>query len=201
MYSNRTDIDPYGSFSIVVRSLADNDTSPKIVERFDNCNLNPNSDHYVAKKVGDMYHVWDDSKKRLTEYGTYPNNSNFMRIEVAPEVDLGQADPEVLPFGVQGPLRRTGFKLEFHTGSGFAAGEGEIFASGSFLSATSSIFDAGVDLQYLNVRREKVDSYKWFDQTTNPGTVTSDSVVWGGIYLGSERSHPLFQVPMGRQLG
>ena len=44
--------------------------------------------------MGDRYYEWDNSKKRLVEYGTYANNSNILRIEMASEVDLGQASSE-----------------------------------------------------------------------------------------------------------
>lgn len=176
-YSDRTDVDPYGSFSVVIRSIYDNDGATRIVERYDNCNLNPNSANYAAKKVGDAYYEWDTSKKRLVEYGSYPNNSNILRIQMANEVDLGQADPELLPFGAQGPVKRDGFSLQFDSGS--ATG---VYGTGSFLSSTSSWGDADVDIQYLNVRRQTADSFKWFDQggAGLDNAAPANAVVWGG---------------------
>ena len=155
-YSRRTDIDPYGSFSVVIRSFYDSDNAPRIVERYDNCNLNPNSANYVARRVGDRYYEWDNSKKRLIEYGTYANNSNILRIEMASEVDLGQASSELLPFGAQGPVKRTGFRLEFNTGS-----SDDGWSSAKFLTNTSSYGDVDYSLQYLNVRRQYDNSFKW----------------------------------------
>ena len=35
--------DPYGSFSVVIRHLSDSDNVVRVVEQFNNCNLNPNS--------------------------------------------------------------------------------------------------------------------------------------------------------------
>lgn len=35
---------PYGTFSVLVRKLSDTDNRVEIVERFDNCNLNPSSE-------------------------------------------------------------------------------------------------------------------------------------------------------------
>lgn len=176
-YSRRVDVDPYGSFSVVIRSLADNDSAPRIVERYDNCNLNPNSANYVARRVGDRYYEWDNSKKRLVEYGTYANNSNIVRIEMAAEVDLGQADSELLPFGAQGPVKRESFRLEFNSGS--STGE---FATASFLTHTASWGDdpAGYSsaLQYLNVRRSPLQSFKWFDQAV--GAAPDNAIIWGG---------------------
>lgn len=144
-YSSRPDIDPYGTFSVVVRSAPDNDTAVRIVERYDNCNLNPNSSNYIAKVIGDVYYEWDNTKMRLKEYGTYPNNSKIIRVDMAPEVDLGQADPELLPFGVQGPVKE-GFKIGFTTGSttGITIGNeaiGHIANTGSFLPFSASVGD------------------------------------------------------------
>jgi hypothetical protein len=178
-YSDRVDIDPYGSFSVVIRSIYDNDSAPRIVERFDNCNLNPNSSNYVARVVGDAYYEWDNTKKRIVEYGTYPNNSSIVRIELATDIDLGQADPELLPFGVQGPVKRQDFSLQF-TSTGSEAG---LLGTGSFATHTSSFRDAGIDLKNLNVRRESDDSFKWFDQVAG-GTV-ADTITWSGVHLGS----------------
>tara|TARA_A100001515_G_scaffold40389_2_gene31761 strand:+ start:3529 stop:6984 length:3456 start_codon:yes stop_codon:yes gene_type:complete len=174
-YSKRVDIDPYGSFSVVLRSIYDSDNAPRIVERYDNCNLNPNSANYVAKKIGDVYYEWDNTKKRLVEYGTYPNRSNFIRIQMASEVDLGQADSELLPFGAQGPVKRTGFSIQFDSGS--ASG---IYGTGSFLAESSSYGDADVSLDILNVRRSPAQSFKWFDQAGGDAAAPNNAIIWGG---------------------
>jgi len=180
-YSNRADLDPYGSFSIVIRSLTDNDTAPRVVERFDNCNLNPNSTNYVGAKVGDAYYEWDNTKKRITEYGTYPNNSKILRIEVSAEIDLGQANPELLPFGVQGPVKRNGFQIQFVTGSGT-----QDLATGSFQPTSASFNNPGaVDLTHLNVLRNSGSAFKWFDQSAGAPRY-QNQLQWGGAgYIGT----------------
>ena len=40
----------YGSFTVALRDIKDTDAAPVYVEQFNNCNLNPASDNYVAKK-------------------------------------------------------------------------------------------------------------------------------------------------------
>ena len=187
-YSKRSDVDPYGSFSVVIRSLFDSDSAPKIIERYDNCNLNPNSANYVARKIGDQYYEWDNTKKRLVEYGTYRNNSSIVRIEMASEVDLGQAHAELLPFGAQGPVKKQGFKLEFASAScnTFAT---RAFATASFMSHTSSWGDAGVSVQNLNVATSLTDMFKAFDQPGNPyAQLPASGIMWGGTNLGSGSS-------------
>ena len=94
--------DPYGHFSVRIRKIEDNDGALKTVELYDNCNLNPNSENYVAKKIGDKYIEWDEDTKRYIEYGSYDNNSQFIRVEMNLDVDDGTTDASYLPFGVYG---------------------------------------------------------------------------------------------------
>jgi len=94
----------YGTFTVEVRLASDNDTSPRVVERFSNCNLNPNSSDYIARKIGDVYQEWDGVERRYKTYGEYPNMSSLIRVVMDPEVDAGTVDPQLLPFGFFGPL-------------------------------------------------------------------------------------------------
>ena len=106
----------YGSFSVEIRNIQDLDSAPQIVERFDNCNLNPESDRYVAKVIGDKYRTWDSTNNRYIVNGDYNNNSRFIRIEIHADVAMQLTDERLLPFGVYGPLR---FKA-LHWASGSA---------------------------------------------------------------------------------
>ena len=96
-------INPYGSFSVMVRRARDIDNAPQVVERFSNCNLNPFSGDYVARKIGDIYQQWSTSENRYKHYGNYANQSRYIRIEMNADVDNGMTSPEMLPFGVFGP--------------------------------------------------------------------------------------------------
>ncbi|MBL96817.1 MAG: hypothetical protein CMF52_03290 [Legionellales bacterium] len=94
-----TNTSQFGSFSVVLRSLLDTDNRIEVLERFDNCNLNPASPNFVARKIGDVYAQWDNSAKRLRYYGEYPNMSKFIRVEMNNDVEAGATDPSLLPFG------------------------------------------------------------------------------------------------------
>ena len=104
-------LDPYGTFTVLVRMATDNDNAPRVVERFTECNLNPNSPNYIAKKIGDMYVAWDDTTRRHKFYGTYPNVSRYIRVKMNQTVDEGGGNAEWLPFGFQGAPRYTSFAL------------------------------------------------------------------------------------------
>ena len=99
-----TTTSPYGTFSVLIRDINDTDANPVILERFDNCNLNPSSPNYVAKLIGDVEHRWDSSTLSLKKYGDYPNNSKYVRIEMDETIDSAGGDA-LLPFGYYGPPR------------------------------------------------------------------------------------------------
>jgi hypothetical protein len=94
----------YGSFTLAVRKMKDTDNTVEYVEQFNNVNLNPNSENYIARRIGDTYKTWDDTNRRYKDYGQYGNMSKYIRIEMNTSVDRGDTDPELLPWGVFGPL-------------------------------------------------------------------------------------------------
>jgi hypothetical protein len=95
----------YGTFSVQIRAIDDTDNRPKILEQFNNCNLNPSSENYVARKIGDKFIEWDDEERRYREYGDFANLSKYVYVEATDIVKEGKANPEFLPFGVFGPTR------------------------------------------------------------------------------------------------
>lgn len=99
------DIDPYGTFTVIVRSIVDNDQAPVILEQFSQCSLNPNASNYIALKIGDQYRQWDDADNRYRIYGNHPNQSQYFRVEMDQDVDQGVTDPQFIPFGFYGPPR------------------------------------------------------------------------------------------------
>ncbi len=172
---------PYGSFDVVVRALSDSDNAPKVVERFNNCNLNPNSDRYIAVVIGDTYYEWDNDKKRLVEYGEHPNNSKIIRMEMASAVANSQVNAEALPFGAEGPIKRTGWKAYFHTGSQSGS---IITASGSHGAAAKANSDSAPGMKatgsnVLNVVRTGAQ-FASFTGSTYSTDTTKSTLFWYG---------------------
>ena len=60
-----------------------------VVETFSNVNFDKNSANYIAKKIGDYYQEWDDTNRKYTQVGMYPNNSNYVRVELGNRVSKG----------------------------------------------------------------------------------------------------------------
>ena len=108
---SKNDNTPYGSFSIVIRDIKDTDNAKTIIEKYSNLSLDPNSANYIAKQIGDRYYQWDTNARRLIEYGSYENRSSIVRVEIANAVDQAQVDPELIPFGVEGPITYAGFNV------------------------------------------------------------------------------------------
>jgi hypothetical protein len=108
---------PYGTFTVQIRRASDSDNVPVILEQFTECDLNPASSNFVAAKIGDMFMEFDYSTNRLREYGQYRNQSKYIRIEMNPSVENGTADPELLPFGVFGPIRPTSIQIKNNVGN------------------------------------------------------------------------------------
>jgi hypothetical protein len=150
----------YGSFSIVIRKIEDNDKAIKIVERYDNLTLNPNSPDFIAKRIGDMYEVWDDDRKRLQNYGNYTNQSKFIRVELANDVETGQADPELLPFGFFGPVVYKSFQVvtDRDTDDAFDVAEGAVISGSSVvLAGANNITNAAMTASNI-IQVSPVDS-------------------------------------------
>ena len=104
-------IDEYGTFDLLLRNVSDTDGRVEIVERFPNCNLNPNSSQYIARVIGDKYVEFSSTERRNVEYGQYDNNSKFIRIEMDQAADEGSLDATLLPFGYYGPAKFRGFTI------------------------------------------------------------------------------------------
>jgi hypothetical protein len=90
---------------VLVRDIADTDNRPIIIERFDELNLNPASENYIAKQIGDRYEVYSAEDQRNVEYGEFENRSNYIRVVMNDDVAAGSGESRWLPFGVFGPLK------------------------------------------------------------------------------------------------
>ena len=96
----------YGSFDILVRRFDDYDSNPVIVEKFIGCDLNPNSQRFISRVVGDTNVFFDFEKatanQKLVSEGSYPNQSAYIRVEVVDTVEAGTMNEEALPVGFRG---------------------------------------------------------------------------------------------------
>jgi hypothetical protein len=74
-----------GTFSLTIRQGDDLTKRKKILETYTGLNLDPNSNNYIAKVIGDQIQTvrTDENGKPFLEMsGSYPNKSKYVRVEV-----------------------------------------------------------------------------------------------------------------------
>lgn len=109
---------PYGTFDVLIRKFDDNDFNPQVLERYVECTLDPNSENFVARKIGDKKVVFDfdadlDEERRLIISGKYPNRSLLVRVVMNDQIYKGEIDATALPFGFRGiPVLDVAGKME-----------------------------------------------------------------------------------------
>lgn len=99
----------YPSFDLIVRKFDDSDEQKIVLETFRNINLDPDSDRYIARAIGDMNTFFefdkDDLSQKINITGNHPSKSNYIRVEVAENVERKNVSNQVMPFGFRGPLQ------------------------------------------------------------------------------------------------
>lgn len=99
--SPNPDWNPWGSFTLEVRALLDTDENPVILEQYNEINLNPNSQNYIGRRIGDSNQQWDSTNKKYRTEGQYPNQSKLIRVAINSSVE-NASNSGWLPFGFKG---------------------------------------------------------------------------------------------------
>ena len=104
-----TEVNKNSTFTLSVYEWA----TKRLVEQFSNLSVNPVSDNYILKRIGDMNMVWDAGDKKFNMVGKYENQSDYIRIEMAPALlnDQQPQDEYAIPFGFYGPQKFKNFTL------------------------------------------------------------------------------------------
>ena len=108
---------PYGTFDVQVRSFSDTDTNLEILEAYPACNLNPASEDYIGKKIGDKklfynFNSADIEDRGLAIKGKHPNKSSRIRVQMSDAVEKKEIPAGTLPFGFRGiPALKTSVSL------------------------------------------------------------------------------------------
>jgi len=76
------------TFDVLIRDFFDTDASPVVVEKFTNCNMDPQSNSFIAKKIG-------------TFDGEYALISKYVMVEIADEAPI-----DAIPCGFNGYIQR-----------------------------------------------------------------------------------------------
>ena len=96
----------YGSFDLYVREFGDTDDVPQVLESFIGLTINPASDRYIGKMVGDMHTYYDFDRvagaQKLVVEGNYSNMSSYIRVEIPDDVENQEVPADALPMGFRG---------------------------------------------------------------------------------------------------
>ena len=155
--ASTTSTSKWGSFSVAVypASTYDNRVASEALEKFTGLTLNPNSSDYIAYRIGNRELVWSDANKLHTENGQYANLSQYIRVEMNPDLATS-VNNSALPFGVTGPLRSKGFTYVAYGGFVSSSGPAD-------LNGTDNLIPMTTGSMFLE------------PQTTTPGLAGSDT--------------------------
>ena len=96
----------YGTFDLLVRDFRDTDEEKKVLESYRGLSLDPNSDRYISRVIGDQKSRFDFdnavSNQKIIVDGDYPVRSNFIRIVPSNDLRAGSVPAEALPVGFRG---------------------------------------------------------------------------------------------------
>ena len=118
-----------GTFSLVVRRGDDNAKNKVILESYSKLSLDPKSENYIARVIGDQ--VVSNTAGVITAEGDYPNRSKYVRVS---EVSLKMPDYFDNAGNAKGGVGYSG-SLEL-----LAEGSGSAY--GSFSGATGTLFQS-----------------------------------------------------------
>ena len=73
-----------GTFNLLIRQGDDNSKNKAVLETYSNVSLDPNSDRYIAKVIGDQYTTVSSESGNyyVSTVGEYPNRSKYVRAVV-----------------------------------------------------------------------------------------------------------------------
>tara|TARA_Y100001970_G_scaffold127432_3_gene157444 strand:+ start:4670 stop:9697 length:5028 start_codon:yes stop_codon:yes gene_type:complete len=149
---SQSDKNRYGTFDLLIRSFTDNDREPVVLERFSSLSLDPNSERFISRIIGDQRLFYDFDKRagsqKLTLAGKFANNSSYVRVELADSVENGTMDATALPFGFRGPQ-----KLNIDNADALYSPSGIVDTAGNALLDATNIAHKSMVAPPLPMRR------------------------------------------------
>ena len=147
-----------GTFDLVVRRGDDNIKSKIILETYNNLSLDPNSDDYISKRIGDVSYSVVGSD--IIESGDHPNRSSYVRVSA---VNTKQVD-----YLTNAGVAKTAYKLVWDGLNTILASGYSGSAAGAFSGGTGALDAAGANFfenidgtntQGLSVSSNAVSAY------------------------------------------
>ena len=70
-----------GTFNVLIRRGNDITTNKVVLEAWNNLTLDPNSNRYIAKVIGDQKLQYNSVTEQMELSGSFPNNSRYVRVK------------------------------------------------------------------------------------------------------------------------
>lgn len=176
--------DLYGSFTVEVRDFNDTDSNAVVLERYPNCSLDPTSDRYVAKLIGDRHVTYNfdatvESERRVIATGKYPNASRLVRIVMNDQVEKSLVPATSLPFGFRGvEVPKTSNALnDFGANSTAAARLAGVGVTGATTGSLSSSIVPPIPFRY-KVTKGSATSPSYQGEP-GPTELANQALYWG----------------------
>jgi hypothetical protein len=172
----------FGTFNVEIRNWSDNDVNAEIIEFFPNCNLDPNSQNYVARKIGDRkvnynFDATEDNERRIVTSGRYENVSKYVRIRTSDQLERSLIPQNCLPFGFRGAslLKTTDSLKDFGITSENARLSG--FLTGQGLSLSGSVVPP-VPFRFKVTRGQRISGSNFIGEPS-PTELATPLFYWG----------------------
>lgn len=185
----------YPTFEVQVRRFEDSDLEQEVIESFPGCVLDPESENFVGKKIGDFKARYNfdtavASEKRIIVTGRYPNISNFIRVVLNDAIYNKRIPTDACPFGFRGiPALKTSDAMTDDRARPLQLGGVTYGADSSSLSRLTGSLDASpltgsilppLPLRYKVTRGQTKDG--WFSGYPGPNEKVDARLNWGVKY-------------------
>ena len=101
-----------GLFNLTIRQGNDLQNKKIVLETWNKLSLDPNSDRYISKVIGDQTLIYDSANEQNVTVGDFPNNSRYVRVSAVNTKMPDYLDPAGNPkseFAKLMPLAGSGF--------------------------------------------------------------------------------------------
>ena len=170
--------DKFGTFDLVLRNFYDSDDDRTVVESFRGLSLDPSSDRYIGRVIGDKKIFFnfdsDEESQKIVVEGNHDVRSRYVRVVLSDQLKNKEVPDEALPMGFRGPrhLVTSGSLL-----AGYAEGSDIVLSQ-----AHKRVMEPPVPYRLTVAqgtgasKREDVDLY-WGIQTNIKTSVTTPNLI------------------------
>ena len=157
-----------GLFNVIIRQADDLQNKKIVLETWNKVNLDPESDRYIAKVIGDQTITYDSTNEQNVTTGDYPNNSRYVRVSAVNDKMPNYLDAAGTPNSSYVGLMPLAGVGNFGGASGTVAGSANFYDNISTQTQGLNASDYDIAIKLMSDK----DSYK-YNVLFTPGLVNS----------------------------